>query len=88
MGIVSERDVFTTLIMTYGKTCVIVASPTLLYTMRRFSYSLSQVRGIASLQPRHNGDSVYSKYIIIYAYTAHHSYAIIAQFGNSNGKSR
>ena len=39
-----------------GKVCVMVASPTL--TTRRFSYSLTQVRGIASERPRHKGDSV------------------------------
>ena len=47
---------FTTLITRYGKVCVMVASPTL--TTRRFSYSLTQVRGIASVRPRHKGDSV------------------------------
>ena len=62
IGIVSERDVFTTLITRYGKSLcygismVMVACPPLI--TRCFSYSLSQVRGILSLQPRHNGDSV------------------------------
>ena len=36
--------------------CAMVASPKL--TTRRFSYSLSQVRGIASVQPRYEGDLV------------------------------
>ena len=61
MGIVSESDVFTTLITRYGKVCVMVACPTLTTLhLRRgaFSYSLSPGRGIASLQRRHNGDSV------------------------------
>ena len=39
-----------------GKVYVIIACPTL--TTRRFSYFLSQVRGIASLRPKHNGDAV------------------------------
>ena len=56
VGIVSERDVFTTLNTRYGKVCVMVACSTLM--ARHFLYSLSQVRGIKSLQPRHKGDSV------------------------------
>ena len=56
MGIVSDRDVFTTLITRCGKICVMVACPTL--TTRHFLYSLSQVCGIASLQPRSNGDAI------------------------------
>ena len=57
MGIVSERDV---LIKRCRKSLLWHRLHRLpaLTTMRRFSYSLSQVRGIASLQPRHNGDSV------------------------------
>ena len=53
MGIVSKHDVFTTLNMRYGKLCYIRLPYKVL-----FIFSLSQVRGIASLQPRHNGDSV------------------------------
>ena len=49
MGILSEREV---LIKRCGKS--LLWSPAL----RRFSYSLSQVRGIALLQPRRNGYSV------------------------------
>ena len=56
MGIVSERDVFTTLNYEIWEVCVMVACPTL--TTRCLSYSLSQVHGIASLQLRHNRDSV------------------------------
>ena len=51
MGILSEREV---LIKKCGK--CLLWSPAV--HLRRFSYSLSQVRGIASLQPRRNGDSV------------------------------
>ena len=51
MGILSEREV---LIKRCGKS--LLRSPAL--HLRRFSYSLSQVRGITSLQPRRNGDSV------------------------------
>ena len=64
MGIVSERD---------GKVYFMVTSPT--FTTRLFSYSLSQIRSITSLQPRHNGVHMYN-----YAHTAHYSYAIIMQF--------
>ena len=51
MGILREREV---LIKRCGKS--LLRSPAL--HLRRFSYSLSQVRGITSLQPRRNGDSV------------------------------
>ena len=51
MGILSEREV---LIKRCGKS--LLWSPAL--HLRRFLYFLSQVRGIASLQPRRNGDSV------------------------------
>ena len=47
---------FLTLITRYGKSLCYGRLP---YTYDEvFSYSLSQVRGIASLQPGHNGDSV------------------------------
>ena len=47
MGIVSERDVFTTVITRYGESLCYGRLP---YT-KHFSYSLSQACGIASLQP-------------------------------------
>ena len=60
MGILSEREV---LIKRCGKS--LLRSPALhalfifsITSSGRFSYSLSQVRGIMSLQPRRNGDSV------------------------------
>ena len=71
-----EKYCYSIDIIPYGKAMVRVACCT--HTARRFSYFLSQVRGITSLQPSHNGDSVAVPVHVYYNY----SYAIIAQFGN------
>ena len=65
MGILSEREV---LMKRCGKSLLLSTA----LHLRRFSYCLSQVRGIASLQPRRNGDSVPLLHMYNYAHT-HHS---------------
>ena len=80
MGIVSGRKVCTTL-QDMGKVCVIVACR--VHMARHFSFASLR---ITSLQSRQSGDSVIAAHV--YYNTAHHSYAIIAQFGNSSGTCR
>ena len=81
MGIVSERDVFTNSNYEIWEKSVLW-SPALHEALFIFSITSSRYRvATAKIQRR------FSIIIAIaaYAHTAHHIYAIIAQFGNSNG---
>ena len=82
MGIVSESDVFTTLIMRCGKSLFYGC---LLYTYNEalFMFSITSSRyHVATAKTQRK----FSSHMYNYVHTAHHSYAIIAQFGNSNGE--
>ena len=83
MGIVSECDVFTTLNTRYGKSLCYGRLP-YTYDKALFIISITSSRYHVARQWRFSSRPLLHMYN--YAHTANHSYAIIVQFGNSNGR--
>ena len=90
IGIFSERDVFTTLITRTGESLCLIWSPAV--HLRQGAFHILYHKFEVSRYRSYSQDTVEiqypSLYMYNYAHTAHHSYAIIMKFGNSNGTSR